>query len=103
MIFTDFIKLEISTVDLSASISRSIIDDYNFVIGVVLGEDRIQVVLYSEFGIIIVSWHYNTHRQLFSDFGELKFILDSFPFVVKVILGNFCIGLIKDHVVLGQK
>jgi hypothetical protein len=39
MIFTDFIKLEISTVDLSASIGRSIIDDYSFVIGVVLGED----------------------------------------------------------------
>jgi hypothetical protein len=39
MILTDFVKLKIITIDLFASIGRSIIDDYGFVVGVVLGED----------------------------------------------------------------
>lgn len=85
-LFVDSIKLKVSAVNISAAISRSIVDDDRFVVGVVLGEDRVQTILYSKFSVVVVSGGYHTHREFRSYFRKLKFLFYSIPVFFKVCL-----------------
>ena len=51
-------ELEIFTEQFIATVSGSIIYDNCKIVRVILAEDRIEVILQSEFGIIIVAWNY---------------------------------------------
>lgn len=66
MLFIDIVKIQILVVMLLAAVSRCIVDDYRKIVGIVLAEQRVEVVLYSEPSVVVVSRHHHTHRQLFN-------------------------------------
>ena len=57
-IFTrrNFVKFEIVSEYLIASIGWAIIGDYSKIVWVILGKNRVEVVLYSEIGVIFITW-----------------------------------------------
>ena len=60
-IFVDIVEIKIFSVDLIATIIGNIIDKHNKVVRVILSKDRVEIVLYTEFGIIVITWNDNTH------------------------------------------
>lgn len=58
-------EAEVVAVDLATAIGRGILYDYDLVVGVILGEDRIEVALYAKVYVVVVASHYKAHRELF--------------------------------------
>ena len=51
------VKLKIFTICFVAVISWGIVDDDSKVVGVILLENWVEIVLYSKFGVIVVTWN----------------------------------------------
>jgi hypothetical protein len=68
----DVVEVEILSEELIGSVSRGIVHNYDEVIGVILGKDRVEVVLKSETGVVIVTRNHDAHRYLLRNFVELK-------------------------------
>jgi hypothetical protein len=78
--FADVVKIKIFSVDLITAISGNIVDNYDEIVGVVLSKYRIEVVLDTEFRIIVIAWNNNTHWNLSCVITQ--FVNRSYPFVL---------------------
>jgi len=65
--FVDLVKLKVFAVNLTAAVSRGIVDDDGLVVRVVLGEDGVETRLYSKVGIVVVAGRDDADGQLFGD------------------------------------
>ena len=65
--FVDLVKLKVSAVDLTAAVSRGVVDDDGLVVCVVLGEDGVETRLYSKVGIVVVARRDDADGQLCGD------------------------------------
>ena len=65
--FVDLVKLKVSAVDLTAAVSRGVVDDDGLVVCVVLGEDGVETRLYSKVGIVVVARRDDANGQLCGD------------------------------------
>jgi hypothetical protein len=63
-LFGDTVKIEVLSIDNIRSIIGGVIDDHCHVIGVILSEDRIEVVFNAHKGVVIVRSHHCTDRKL---------------------------------------
>ena len=82
----DVVEVEPLTVDLVAVVGGGVVDEDQEVVGVVLLEDRIEVVLDAELGVVVVARCYDAHRQL------LRVLLEAPDLVNPLILG--CLELL---------
>lgn len=57
MLFVDLVELQILFVNLNASVSRTVINDDGLEVGIVLHENGMQIVLYSKFCVVVISWN----------------------------------------------
>jgi hypothetical protein len=60
-LFIDSVKGKVFSVYLIPAVTGFIVDDHDFVISIILGENRVKVVFDSEVCVIVVSWHHHTH------------------------------------------
>lgn len=57
VLFVDLVELQILFVNLNASVSRTVINDDGLEVGIVLHENGMQIVLYSKFCVVVISWN----------------------------------------------
>ena len=63
-------------------------------------ENGVEIVLYSEFSIVVVTWDHQTHRQLVGIFLEVPYFVYPLPFVSFSFL-LLCVPTLVDLVVEG--
>lgn len=61
----DAVEMQILAVDLVTVVSAAVVDDDCKVVGVVLGEEGIEVVLNPKLGVVVVAGHDSAHGDLF--------------------------------------
>lgn len=76
MFLINFIKFEVIFVSVPTAIGWGIIDDYYFIVCVVLLKDWIQVVFDSKVGVVVITWNNDTDRYLIS--WKMEFLLHSY-------------------------
>lgn len=83
---------------LRSSVRRSIINDNDSVIGVVLLDNRFEVPQISIVGLVFVTWNHYAHRQFFWVFTDLVFFLEGLYLSVSYDL-HFWVGtdIDSDH------
>ena len=62
-LFINCVKAEEVAVDFVAAVSGGIVHYHYLVVGVVLREDGVEVGLDAKIGIVVVTRHYNAHRE----------------------------------------
>ena len=85
-----------------AAIIRHVVDYDYLVIGVILREDGVEIVLYAEIGIVVVSGYHDAHGQLLLDVMKPECLIQSVPFLSIVYLGPLHVLIIQRHVVLDE-
>jgi len=70
--------LKILRNQLEVLVGRCIIDNYYFVVGIVLIENRAKVILISEILSVIQGWHYNTEGH----FWQIEVMFFTKPFIL---------------------
>lgn len=76
MILINFIKFEVIFIGIPTAISWSIIDNYYFIVGIVLLEDWIQIIFYSKVSVVIVTRNDDANWDLI--FWKMEFLLHSY-------------------------
>ena len=76
MFLINFIKFEVIFVSVPTAISWGIIDDYYFIVCVVLLKDWIEVVFDSKVGVVVITWNNDANRYLIS--WKMEFLLHSY-------------------------
>ena len=71
--FVDGVEAEEVAIYLLAAVSGGIVDDDHFVVGIILGEYRVQVVFDAEVDVVVIARHYKAHRQFLLCLRQLKF------------------------------
>jgi hypothetical protein len=100
--FVDTVEDQVVAVGGLAAVIRHVIDDDYLIIGVILYEDGVEVVLYAEIGVVIVSGDHDAHGQLLLDAIKPKSTIQSHPFLHIVLYGLLLGSLIKRHVVFSE-
>ena len=101
-LFIDTVKSKVFSVCFQTFILGMVINNNHEVVSVVLGENRVQVMLNAKSIIIIIPRNYEAHRQLFGDFIKPKFFIQSHPIL---LIGHYSIpqvSSVKRVVELGQ-
>ena len=80
-LFIDSVKGKVFSVYLIPAVTGFIVDDHDFVISIILGENRVKVVFNSEVGIIVVSWRHDTHGNLGLDLVQTILGIQTLPFL----------------------
>jgi hypothetical protein len=101
-LFIDSVKGEVFSVYLIPAVTGFIVDNYNLVVCIILGENRVKVVFDSEVCVIVVSWHHHTHWNLGFDFIEAKFSIQALPFLHIHTYAVTFVLFIQSIVVFGQ-
>lgn len=98
----DLVELEVFPVGLIAAVVRAIVGDDRVVVGVVLREDRVQVVLYPESGVVEVARGQDAEGKLL--WVVLDLVLGYyFPVVSCQVCSLSLIVSIVDLVVVGDQ
>lgn len=58
-------EAEVVSVYLSTAVVGAVVDDHQLIVGIILREDRVEVGLYPELGVIVVARYDETHMQFF--------------------------------------
>lgn len=80
MFLINFIKFEVIFIGISTAISWSIIDNYYFIVGIVLLEDWIQIIFYSKVSVVIVTRNNDANWDLI--FWKMEFLLHSYKLLL---------------------
>ena len=57
--------MKIFSEKLIRAVIGAVVHDHHEVVGIVLPENRVEVVLEPKTGIVVIARHHNTHRDLF--------------------------------------
>ncbi len=101
-LFVNPVKGKVFSVYLIPAVTGFIVDDHDFVISIILGENRVKVVFDSEVCVIVVSWHHDTHWNLGFDFIEAKFSIQALPFLHIHTHAVIFVLFIQSIVVFGE-
>lgn len=75
----DLMEGEVFAVEFVGVVGGGVVDDDYKVVGIVLLEDGVEVILYSELSVVVVARHHHAHRKLLLVLAELPNLVDPLP------------------------
>lgn len=80
--FIYFIEVQIFPINFITIVLRSIVNNNGKIVTIVLLENRVQIVLNPEVGIVVVSRHQEADGKLGRVASKIPYFIDSFPFLL---------------------
>lgn len=102
MLPVDRVKVEVVEIDVVAAIRGGVVDDNHLVVGVVLGENGVEVALDAEIGVVFIARHDDTHWQLLLQSRYTEFFFESHPFSLVVLDGHLFLLLTVHKIVFDE-
>jgi hypothetical protein len=96
------VEVEVFAEEFIAAVGRGVIDDDYKVVGVILQEDRVQIILKSEFCIIVVAGHDHAHGNFLSDRIQHMNWTNSIVLLLINTLFFFSVAVVVFQVVFNQ-